>query len=119
MSRLDVQYVQDRLGHAKCAICKTSRFGIDSRSVKEDGEWKGICLNCYYNFPVHTDMEFYLQTQPDVKYWLKEISCPLCGHRGVTLDFRIVMSVRESLYFVSCQRCRHSFTERSFLEIFE
>ena len=119
VSRLDVQYVQDRLSHATCAVCKNSRFGIDSRSMKEDGEWKGICLDCYYNFPVYTDMEFYLQTQPDVKYWLKEVSCPLCSNRGVTLDFRIIMSVRESLYFVSCQHCRHSFIERSFLEVFE
>ncbi len=119
MSSLEVQYVQDRLTQAKCAVCKKSRFVIDSRSMKEDGEWKGICLDCHYNFPVHTDMEFYLRIQPDVQYWLKEITCPLCTHRGVTLEFRIVMSVRESLYFVTCEHCRHSFTERSYLEIFE
>ena len=119
MSSLDVQYVQDRLSQAKCAVCKKSRFGIDSRSMKEDGEWKGICLDCYYHFPVYTDMEFYLRIQPDVQYWLKEISCPVCSNRGVTLDFRIVMSVRESLYFVACRHCGHSFTERSFLEVFE
>ena len=119
MSSLDVQYVQERLTQAKCAVCKKSRFGIDSRSMKEDGEWKGICLDCYYNFPVYTDMEFYLRIQPDVQYWLKEISCPMCSHRGVTLDFRIVMSVRESLYFVTCEHCQHSFTEQSFLEVFE
>ena len=119
MSKLDVQYVQNRLGQAKCAVCKKSRFGIDSRDMKEDGEWKGICLDCYYHFPVYTDMEFYLRIQPDVKYWLKEISCPVCTSRGVTLDFRIIMSVRESLYFVACQHCGHSFTERSFLEVFE
>ena len=119
MSMLDVQYVQDRLGEAKCAVCKKSRFGIDSRSMKEDGEWKGVCLDCYYNFPVYTDMEFYLRIQPDVQYWLKAITCPLCSSRGVTLEFRIVMSVRESLYFVTCQHCGHSFTERSYLEVFE
>ena len=119
MSQLDVQFVQDRLSHATCAICKKSRFCIDSRSMKEDGEWKGICLDCHYTFPVYTDMEFYLRTQPDVKYWLKEITCPLCSHRGVTLDFRIIMSVRESRYFVVCEDCHHSFTEQSFLEVFE
>ncbi len=119
MSSLDVQYVQERLTQAKCAVCKKSRFGIDSRSMKEDGEWKGICLDCYYNFPVYTDMEFYLRIQPDVQYWLKEITCPLCSRRGVTLDFRIVMSVRESRYFVTCEHCHHSFTELSYLEVFE
>ena len=87
--------------------------------MKEDGEWKGICLDCYYNFPVYTDMEFYLQTQPDVPYRLKEIYCPKCDKRGVNLDFRIVMSVRESLYFVTCQHCLHPFIERSYLEVFE
>lgn len=119
MSSLDVQYVQERLTQAKCAVCKKSRFAIDSRSMKEDGEWKGICLDCYYNFPVYTDMEFYLRIQPDVQYWLKDIACPLCSHRGVTLEFRIVMSVRESLYFVTCEHCQHSFTEQSYLEVFE
>ncbi len=120
MVQLSIQEVEQRLGEAKCAICKGNRFGIDSRTtVAGDGEWKAICRDCFYTFPVHTDMEFYLQTQPDVPYWLKEIACPSCRHRGVALDFRAVVSVRESIYFVTCEGCQMQFTERSFLESFE
>lgn len=114
-----VKEVEARLGEVRCAICKKNRFGIDSRSVGEDGNWKAICRDCFYTFPVHTDMEFYLQTQPDVPYRLKEISCTGCQHRGVSLDFRAVLSVRESVYFVTCPSCQKKFPERSFLETFE
>ena len=120
MVQLSVKEVEARLGEVKCAICKDNRFGIDSRTVaKGDGEWKAICLGCFYIFPVHTDMEFYLQTQPDIPYHLKEIACQSCRHRGVTLDFRAVLSVRESVYFVTCPSCHHKFPEQSFLESFE
>lgn len=114
-----VKEVEARLGEVQCAICKGSRFAIDSRSVNEDGNWKAICRDCFYTFPVHTDMEFYLQTQPDVPYRLKEIACPACEHRGVSLDFRAVVSVRQSVYFVTCSECGTRFPERSFLEVFE
>lgn len=117
---LTIQEVEQRLGQVKCAVCKSNRFGIDSRTVKkDDGEWKGICRQCFYSFPVHTDMEFYLQTQPDVPYRLKEIACPACETRGVKLNFRIVMSVRESIYFLTCLACGHEFPEHSSLESFE
>jgi RNase P subunit RPR2 len=116
---LTVQEVESRLSEVKCAICKENSFGIDSRSIKEDGDWKGICKKCYYSFPVYTDMEFYLRTQPDVPYRLKEMSCPTCETRGLNLNFRIVMSVRESIYFVTCQGCSKQFTEQSSLESFE
>ena len=116
---LSVKQVEDRLGQVKCAVCKGNRFGIDSRTVKEDGDWKAICRDCFYTFPVHTDMEFYLQTQPDVPYRLKEMACPSCRHRGVTLDFRAVISVRESVYFLTCPACQEQYPEKSFLEVFE
>ena len=116
---LTVQEIEGRLSEVKCAICKENNFGIDSRSIKEDGEWKGICKKCYYTFPVHTDMDFYLQTQPDVPYRLKEMTCPTCETRGLTLNFRIVMSVRESIYFVTCNSCKKQFPEWSSLESFE
>ena len=119
MEPLTIQWVENRLGQVQCAICKSSQFGIDSRTVKEDGDWKAICRACYYTFPVYTDMEFYLRTQPDVPYRLKEISCPSCEKRDVRLDFRIVMSVRESIYLLTCQSCQHQFPERSSLESFE
>ncbi len=119
MPGLAVKEVEARLTQAKCAICKKSRFGIDSRSVKEDGDWKGICIDCHYIFPVYTDMEFYLQTQPDVKYRLREIACPNCMKRDHSLNFRIIMSVRESIYFLTCQSCQHQFPEQSSLESFE
>ncbi|MCA9468783.1 MAG: hypothetical protein KC643_25550 [Nitrospira sp.] len=119
MALPSVKEVEARLGEVNCAIRKKNRFGIDSRSVTEDGEWKAICRDCFYTFPVHTDMAFYLQTQPDIPYRLKEISCTACKHRGVTLDFRAVLSVRESVYFVTCPHCHRKFPERSFLESFE
>ena len=116
---LTVQEVESRLSEVKCAICKENSFGIDSRSINEDGDWKGICKKCYYIFPVYTDMEFYLRTQPDVPYRLKEMTCPTCEKRGLNLNFRIVMSVRESIYFVTCQSCGKQFPEQSSLESFE
>ncbi len=120
MVQLSIKEVEARLGEVKCAICKSNRFGIDSRSVtKGDGEWKAICRDCFYIFPVHTDMEFYLQTQPDVPYRLKEIACQFCQHRGVSLDFRAVLSVREAVYFVTCAACQLKFPEQSYLESFE
>ena len=76
-------------------------------------------MKCRYSFPVYTDMEFYQRTQPDIPYRLKEISCRTCQHRGVTLDFRITMSVREAIYFVTCLGCKTQFPERSSLEAFE
>ena len=119
MALPSVKEVETRLKEVQCAICKGSRFGIDSRTVKDDGEWKAICLDCFYTFPVHTDMEFYLQTQPDVPYRLKEIACPSCQNLGVSLNFRAVVSVRQSVYFVTCPKCGTQFPERSYLEVFE
>ena len=77
-----VQEVEDRLASVQCAVCKGSSFGIDQRFMQADGEWRGICKKCFYSFPVYTDMEFYLCTQPDVPYRLREISCTVCKHRG-------------------------------------
>jgi hypothetical protein len=119
MPALTVQEVERRMSDAKCAICKQSSFGIDQRFMQSDGEWRGVCKKCFYSFPVYTDMEFYLRTQPDVPYRLKEISCTACNHRGVRLDFRATMSVRESIYFVTCEGCKRPFAENSSLEAFE
>ena len=85
MVQLSIKEVEKRLEEVKCAICKGNRFGIDSRTVTTgDGEWKAICRDCHYIFPVHTDMEFYLQTQPFVPYRLNEISWQAGRHRGVS-----------------------------------
>lgn len=92
---------------------------IDRRTVQQGPEWRAACQKCRYNFPVHTDMEFYERTQPDVPYFLKTVPCPKCHARGVELDFRIVLSVREAYYFVTCKVCRHTFPERSSMEAFE
>jgi hypothetical protein len=119
MPNLSVPDVESRLSTVQCAICKGSSFGIDQRFMQSDGEWRGVCKKCFYSFPVYTDMEFYLRTQPDVPYRLKDISCTACNHRGVSLDFRITMSVREAIYFVTCTNCKRAFPERSSLEAFE
>ena len=94
-----VQEVEQRLGTVKCAICKGSSFGIDQRFMQADGEWRGVCKKCFYSFPLYTDMA--------------------CNHRGVSLDFRATMSVRESIYFVTCGGCKRQFAEQSSLEAFE
>ena len=114
-----VANVEARLATVKCAVCKASSFGIDQRFMQADGEWRGVCKKCYYSFPVYTDMEFYLRTQPDVPYRLKEISCTACNSRGVNLDFRATLSVREAVYFVTCKHCGRQFPEPSSLEAFE
>jgi hypothetical protein len=119
MAILSVAEVESRLGAVRCAICKTSAFGIDPRSMQPDGEWKGVCLKCRYLFPVYADMEWYQRTQPDVPYLMKTIPCLKCEGRGVRLDFRIVMSVREAFYFVTCEACGNAFPEQSTLESFE
>lgn len=119
VAHLSIEDVEKRLSAVTCAVCKKNRFGIDRRTLQADGECRGVCLQCRYNFPVYTDMEFYLRTQPDVQYRLKEISCPHCRHRGVRLDFRATLSVREAVYFVTCSACNAEFPERSSLEAFE
>ncbi|BCA55887.1 hypothetical protein W02_30270 [Nitrospira sp. KM1] len=119
MSRPSVQEVESRLATVQCAVCKGSSFGVDQRFMQTDGEWRGICKKCFYSFPIYTDMEFYLRTQPDVPYRLKDISCTACNHRGVSLDFRATMSVREAIYFVTCGNCKRTFPEPSSLEAFE
>jgi hypothetical protein len=119
MTSLSVEQVESRLSAVRCAICKTNAFGIDRRSMQPDGEWKGVCLKCRYLFPVHANVEWYQRTQPDVPYLLKTIPCLRCQGRGVKLDFRIVMSVREAFYFVTCQACGNAFPEQSSLESFE
>ena len=116
---LTVQEVETRLQAVRCAVCKGNAFRIDPRTSRTVGEWKGVCTGCRYTFPVHTDMEFYQQTQPDLRYLLKDIACVSCHTPGVRLDFRIVMSVREAYYFVTCQACGHAFPEQSSHESFE
>jgi hypothetical protein len=119
MAKIAVEQIESRLSAVRCAVCKTSRFMIDRRTMQPDGECKGACLQCRYSFPVHTDMEFYQRTQPDIPHLMKTIPCPKCEQRGVELDFRIVMSVRDAFYFVTCKSCGHAFPERSSLETFE
>ena len=114
-----VETVESRLSSVRCAICKASSFAIDRRNLHADGEWKGMCMKCRYTFPVHTDMEFYQRAQPDLPYFLRTVPCPKCAARGVDLDFRATLSVREAYYFVTCQTCKHSFPERSSFEAFE
>ena len=116
---LSVEQVEARLASVRCAICKRNSFVIDRRTLQPDGECKGACTNCRYTFPVHTDMEFYQRTQPDIPYVLRQVACPACHGHGADLDFRIVMSVREAFYFVTCKRCQHQFPEQSSLEAFE
>ena len=119
MAHTSLEEVEKRLPSVQCAICKTNAFGVDRRTLQPDGECRAVCLKCRYNFPVYTDMDFYRRTQPDIPYRLKEISCPGCQHRGVDLDFRITMSVREAIYFVTCTACKSQFPEHSSLEAFE
>src|SRR5579884_2533681 len=75
MSQVPIEDIESRLGAVRCAICKGNSFGIDRRTLQSDGECKGVCLKCRYSFPVHTDMEFYTRTQPDIPYHLKTIPC--------------------------------------------
>jgi hypothetical protein len=114
-----INQLESRLSGVRCAICKTSAFMVDQRTIQPDGECRAMCKQCRYTFPVHTDMEFYQRTQPDIPYLMKTIPCPKCEKHGVDLDFRIVLSVREAHYFVTCKACLHQFAERSSLETFE
>ena len=119
MSRITIEEVEQRLITVKCAICKGNQFMVDRRTLQPDGECKGVCKQCRYSFPIHTDMDFYRRTQPDIPYLMRAIPCQKCEKQGVSLDFRIVMSVREAFYFVTCTACSHTFSEKSLLEAFE
>mgnify|MGYP001567788939 CR=1 FL=1 len=119
MPPITIEEVESRLSSVRCAICKESVFRVDLRTMETDGECRGVCMECRYTFPIHTDMEFYQRTQPDIPYLLNTIPCLQCEHRGVTLDFRIVLSVREAFYFVTCRSCGYAFPEKSTLESFE
>ena len=114
-----LEQIESRLSGVRCAICKTSAFMVDRRTLQPDGECKAVCKQCRYSFPIHTDMEFYLRTQPDMPYLMKAVPCPKCEKQGVNLDFRIVLSVREAYYFVTCKACGHQFPEKSSMESFE
>ena len=81
MSRISLEDAEKRLQTVNCAVCKTNTFAIDRRFVQADGECRGICLKCRYNFPIYTDMDFYRRTQPDIPYRLREIPCPTCKQR--------------------------------------
>ncbi|HEY3196546.1 MAG TPA: hypothetical protein VGJ57_00925 [Nitrospirales bacterium] len=117
---MDFDLVEQRLKEMACPVCKSSHdFMIPHDSRITDGEYKAFCKACRYSMPIHMDMESYLRSQPDVPYWLKGMRCPKCLKTGGTLDFWVQPSVRNAVYFVTCQSCRQPFSEKSSLEAFE
>ncbi len=111
MITLTQQEVERRLNTVPCAVCKQSSFAIDERFMGPDGDWRGICKKCFYTFPVYTDMEVYPRTQPDVPLRLNEISCTACNHRGVRLDLRATLFMRQPYLFVPSQDSHRKFVE--------
>ena len=86
MALPSVKEVEARLGGNPGFV--KNRFGIDSRSVTEDGEWKAICRDCFYTFPVHTTWLFICKLSRIFPIGSK---FPLPRkHRGVTIDFQAV-----------------------------
>jgi formylmethanofuran dehydrogenase subunit E len=117
---MDFEKVEQRLHAMTCPVCKSCNdFTVSRDSRITDGEYKIFCKGCRYSMPVHMDMENYLRNQPDVPYWLKGMRCPACLKMGVTLDFWVQPSVRNALYFVSCNACQEPFMEKSSLEAYE
>ena len=111
-----VEEVETRLETVQCAICKGSSFeSIDALCNRTESG--AASVKCRYSFdlygygvlPAHTT---------DIPYRLKEMSCPTCSHRGVSLNFQVTMSVRIH-HFLTCSACQKTFPERSSLEAFE
>ena len=93
MVRMTPEQVESRLSTIRCPICKANSFSIDRRSMQPDGEWKAGCMKCRYSFPVHTDMEFYERTQPDISLTtLNTIPGPMRKTGSDRSHFRIVLS---------------------------
>jgi Zn ribbon nucleic-acid-binding protein len=117
---MDFDSVEQRLKQMACPVCKTSHdFMIPRDSRISDGEYKAFCKACRYSMPVHMDMVNYLRNQPDVTFWVKGMRCPACLKTVGTLDFWVQPSVRHAVYFLTCQSCRETFSEKSSLEAYE
>lgn len=105
--------IQQRLGAIACPICRKQDFLVRIKTESPDGEnvYTAICAGCRYNFPVSTENKLYQLSNPDAASWLKGFPCPECMTRGVELDFRCTVTVRESRIFLRCKSCRHEFNE--------
>ena len=113
--------IQARLSAIPCPICKQSQFSINPQTEKSYTEnfYKARCNNCAYTFTVSTPTKPIRETNPDVDQWLGGLSCPSCQERGAELDLRCVPSVRDCIYFVTCNACRHPYHENAPMEAYE
>ena len=115
------EFIQKRLSTVACPLCQKNEFHLNPKGQKhqEEQAYTAICLGCHYSFPVSSENTLYRQANPDIVYRLREIPCPKCEGRGAELEFRAMISIRDSRQFLRCGNCRFEFNESTPAEAFE
>ena len=117
----DLESIQARLSEIPCPVCR--KPGCRVRETGEKGYAEDFCAvqctHCAYHYPISIPTRPVKETDPDTDIWLKGLPCPSCEEQGAELDFRGKLSVRETLYFITCRNCRHSFHEKAPMEAYE
>jgi Zn finger protein HypA/HybF involved in hydrogenase expression len=118
---INLEEVQTRLGALSCPICKGSAFAIHPRGEASFAEqsYKARCNQCAYMFPISIPTQSLQLVDPDTAQWVMGLSCPACQETGTRLDFRCMLSVRESVAFITCIACHHPFSEKAPMEAYE
>lgn len=117
----DVILIQSRLSTISCPICKKSQFSINPQAQKSYAEnfYKARCNHCAYTFQVSSPTKPIKETDPDIDQWLGSLGCPSCHEFGAELNFRCTPSVRDCVYFVTCNACRSPFQEKAPMQAYE
>jgi len=118
---INLEEIQTRLAARPCPICRGTAFAVPPRGQESFAEtlYKGRCLQCAYTFPVSIPTKPLSMVDPDTAQWLLGLPCPVCHETGVRLDFRCMLSVRESVAFITCTACQHPFSEKAPMEAYE
>lgn len=115
------EQIQTRLAAIACPICRKQDFSIRVKSENPDGEnvYNAMCNGCRYTFPVSTENRLYRLSNPEIESWLNGIPCRKCGKRGAEMDFRCMVTVRDSRLFFHCKNCGFETYESMPAEAFE
>ena len=113
-----VQEVEGRLASVQCAVCKgraSASISGSCRPMANGGEFVRSAFTASLSTPTWSSISAPSLMCPTVY----ERSPVRSASTGGSLDFRATMSVRESIYFVTCGGCKRPFAEKSSLEAFE
>jgi len=118
---ISAEAIHHRLGALACPICRKQDFLVRIKSENPDGEntYTAMCAGCRYSFPVSTEITLYQRSNPDIVSWLKGFPCPKCQKRGAEMEFRCMVTVRDSRLFLHCKNCGFDFNETMPAEAYE